>query len=24
MKSYQDAKNLDKYYSITVFMEMAL
>jgi GNAT superfamily N-acetyltransferase len=24
MKSYQDAENLDKYYSITVFMEMAL
>jgi GNAT superfamily N-acetyltransferase len=24
MKSYQDAKNLDKYYSITVFMEMDL
>jgi GNAT superfamily N-acetyltransferase len=24
MKSYQDAKNLDKYYAITVFMEMNL
>jgi GNAT superfamily N-acetyltransferase len=24
MKSYQDAENLDKYYSITVFMEMDL
>ncbi len=24
MKSYQDAKSLDKYYSITVFMEMIL
>jgi GNAT superfamily N-acetyltransferase len=24
MKSYQDAENLDKYYSITVFMEMNL
>ncbi len=24
MKSYQDARNLDKYYSITVFMEMDL
>jgi len=24
MKSYQDAENLDKYYSITVFMEMKL
>jgi GNAT superfamily N-acetyltransferase len=24
MKSYQDAENLDKYYSITVFMEMIL
>ena len=24
MKSYQDARNLDKYYSITVFMEMTL
>ena len=24
MKSYQDAKNLDRYYSITVFMEMIL
>lgn len=24
MKSYQDAENLDKYYSITVFMEMTL
>jgi GNAT superfamily N-acetyltransferase len=24
MKSYQDAKNLDKYYSITVFMKMIL
>jgi hypothetical protein len=22
MKSYQDAENLDKYYAITVFMEM--